>query len=225
MKKYILLAIVGSLFAISCNKKMDPYTDTIADVFIRSFKNNNTDSYNAVFSVISVSQMSGVTVDIPNGSSIQLSKETSDGLSFSKDTSLIAGGGYSHVPPPSGIYTFHVTYTDGSQKVFANTLGSDYLLPPVIDSLYRKPDGVSLRLKWKPVDGANAYQMRISSGHNEIMPWMEYGNSNQLFYENRLVNFSAWLPGTLTFEIRGVKHESDRNYMQAISYTSIDFDL
>lgn len=223
MKKYILLAFMVLLTIWSCNKQ-ETYSDVRADVFVRSLKDNNATAYRAVFSVLSYNKMSSVTVDVPNGSSIALSDETGDGTTFSKDTSLTAEIN-SHVPPPSGIYTFHVNYSDGSQKVYTNTLGSDYILPPVIDSLYRKGDGVSLRLKWKPVDGADAYQLRISSGHNEIMPWVEYPNATVLYYQQYLSSLSSWLPGTITFELRGVKHETDRNYMQSLSYTSIDIDL
>jgi len=215
---------MSSLLVIcSCNN-VETYNDSSADVFVRSQKYNNTDSYSAVFSVISFSQMVGVTVDIPNGSSITLSDQNNDGLSFIKDTSLTTEL-YSHVPPPSGIYTFHVNYADGTQKVYTNTLSSDYLLPPVVDSLYKMPDGKILRLKWNPVSGADAYQLRISSGHNEILPWMEYPNATLSFYQQYLSQFSSWLPGTITFEIRGVKRESNKNYMQAISYTSVDVDL
>jgi hypothetical protein len=223
MKKYILLTVMVLLTIWSCNKQVT-YNDAIADVFIRSLKENNVNAYRAVFSVSSYSKMSSVTVDVPNGSSISLSDETGDGITFSKDTSL-TGESYSHVPPPSGIYTFHVNYSDGSQKVYTNTLSSDYLLPPVIDSLYRKTDGISLRLKWKPVEGADTYQLRISSGHNEIMPWVQYTNATQLYFQQYISALSPWLPGTITFELRGVKHETDRNYVQSMSYTSVDIDL
>lgn len=224
MKKYILPALMVLIAICSCNKKETTYDDTVADVFVRSYKNNNINSYRAVFSVFSYSKMSAVRVDVPNGSSISLSDETGDGISFTKDTSLTQQL-HTQVPPPTGVYTFNVTYSDGSQKVYTNTLTSDYILPPVIDSLYRKPDGVSIRLKWKPVAGADAYQIRISSGHNEIMPWVEYGDASQLYFQQYINAFSPWLPGTITFELRGVKHEANKNYMQSLSYTSVDIDL
>jgi hypothetical protein len=223
MKRYILLAIMGVITFYSCNK-VETYSDVAADVFVSSTRENNVDSYKAVFSAISYSKMTSVTVDGPNGSSVSLVDESGDGLSFTRDTTL-NGETVSHVAPPAGIYTFHVNFADGSQKTYTNTLSSDILLPPVIDSLYRKPDGVSLRLKWKPVTGADDYQMRISCGHNEILPWMAFGSSTQLFYQQYISTFSPWLPGTITFEIRGAKHESDRNYMQAISYTRVNIEL
>ena len=225
MKKVLFLtAVIGIIFAISSCKKTTS-DEAVVDAFVRSLKYNNQDAYSAVFSATSNNVMAEVTVDMPGGGSFKLSEHSSGlGYSFLTDTSFV-GLSYSHTPPASGLYTFHIKYADGTQQVYTNTLSSDYLLPPVIDSLYKKPDGVNLRLKWEPVAGADTYEMRISSGDNEIMPWLEYGSTTALFYERRLTNFYNYLPGTLKFEIRAVKYESNKSYVQALSYTYALIDL
>ena len=129
-------------------------------------------------------------------------------------------------PPVTGTYTYHVTFTNGEQKVFTNNLTNDFLLPPVVDSLYIKPDGITLRMKWQPVAGAQAYQIRVSSGQNVILPWLQFADPSGMYTERLISMFSNYLPGTLTFELRAVLYESgDETYAQAISYSSKSIDL
>jgi len=226
MKNLVLSLMVVSvlLFIFSC-KKTDTAQDASADVFIRSLNFNGSVAFSAVYSLTSYSTISGVTVEIPGGYSFHLADHDGTGTAFYKDTSM-EGLGYSHSPAAAGIYNFHVSYTNGEEKLYTNTLSSDYLLPPVIDSLYRKPDGITLRLKWSPVAGAQAYQIRISSGQNEIRPWLEFSEATASYYETLISNFYFYLPGTITFEIRAVKYESDtKELVQAISYSSASIDL
>jgi hypothetical protein len=226
MKKVLILVAVCTLFAtFSCKKSSSSADAAIADVFVRSLKYNGQNAYSTVFSVSSYTPMTEVTVDTPDGVSFRLNEHASGmGTAFLKDTSFY-GAGYSHNPPATGVYTFHVKYSGGDQRVFTNTLSNDFLLPPVIDSLYKKPDGVYLRMKWEPVAGADAYEMRITSGDSEIMPWLEYGTVNSLSYERLIAIFGSYLPGTIKFELRALKYESNKNYVQAMSYTTASIDL
>jgi hypothetical protein len=181
-----------------------------------------------VFSVTSDYGLIAATVDVPGSTSVSLVDNSGTGFTFLKDTSM-APGPYSHTPPAGGIYTFHVTFNDGEHKVFTNTITSTFLLPPVIDSLYKKPFGTdqSVRLKWEPVVNAQFYQIRISSGDNEIQPWgLNTKDATALSFERLIWNFSNYLPGTLLFEVRAVLYEpSDETHVQAISQTSAAIDL
>ena len=220
-----LLVIIILLVSSSCKKQTETANDASADVFVRSLTYNGLLAFSTVYSVTSSNTISKVTVDIPGGSSFYLTDHDGTGTAFFKDTSM-AGLSYSHSPAAAGIYNFHVSYTNGEEKLYTNTLSTDYLLPPVIDSLYKKTDGVTLRLKWKPVVGAQAYQIRIHSGQNQILPWLEFADPSGMYTERLISDFAYYLPGTLTFELRAVIYESsDGNYVQAISYNSASIDL
>ena len=220
---FLLLIITALLVISSCKKEKN---DAIADVFARSLMYNGKAGYSTVHSVTSsTTTMTAVTVDVPGGVSLSLYDHDGTGRAFFKDTSM-AGSDPNPEPPVTGIYTYHVTFANGEQKIYTNTLSNDFLLPPVIDSLYVMPDGISLRLKWEPVAGAYAYQIRISSGQNEILPYLELTDHAQLYNERLIALFANYLPGTLTFELRAMTYESpDENYVQAISYTSASIDL
>jgi hypothetical protein len=219
---FLLLIITALLVISSCKKEKN---DAIADVFARSLMYNGKVGYSTVHSVVSTTVMSAVTVDIPGGGTVSLYDHDGTGTAFFKDTSMV--GMYPNPEPPAaGTYTYHVTFGDGEQKVYTNTLANDFLLPPVIDSLYIMPDGISLRLKWEPVAGAQAYQIRISSGQNQIFPYLELTDHSQLYNERLISQFASYLPGTLTFELRAMKYESeDEKFVQAISYTSASIDM
>lgn len=219
------LLVIMILLVISSCKKAEPVNDLTADVFIRSLTDNGQLAFSTVFSVTSSNTISKVTVDIPGGSSFYLTDRDGTGTAFFKDTSM-AGSAYSQVPAVAGIYNYHVTFTTGEEKLYTNALSGDYLLPPTIDSLYKKPDGMTLRLKWEPVAGAQAYQIRISSGQNQILPWREFVDPSGMYTEHLISDFAYYLPGTVTFELRAVLYESaDHKYVQSVSYTLKSIDL
>jgi len=229
MKNLILslLMVLIILFGFSC-KKGDTSNSATADVFARSLIYNGALAYSAVFSVTSLNGMTAATVDAPGSPTFSLADHFGDGTSFYKDTSMV-GGPYSHTPPPSGVYTFHVTFNNGEKKDYTNTLSSTFLQPPVIDSLYKKPFGLSqsVRFAWEPVVGAQYYQIRISSGQNVIQDWgLNMTPGSVLAYERLTDNFSTYLPGTILFEIRAVLYEpGNENYAQSISQNSKSIDL
>jgi len=187
MKKSFLFPVALLLLLFSSCEKSNPdiSVEAIADVFIKTFKHNGQNAFNTVYSVSSYRAMSGVNVTVPGGPSVKLSDISGNGSTFYKDTSMVAANAYNNVPPVQGTYSYQVTFKDGEQKVFTNVLGTDYILPPVIDSLYKKPNTQVVRFKWKPVDGADAYQIRVSSGQNEIIPWMQFVE-NQFYYERHV---------------------------------------
>lgn len=227
MKNLFLSLLVLTVLSIffSCKKSVNS-NDVYADVFVKSSTYNGSPGFSTIYSVIANGGgVSAVTVSAPNGSSFPLADRDGTGTAFFKDTSM-AGSAYSHEPTAPGIYNFHVTFANGEEKLFTNTQKSDYLLPPVIDSLYVKPGGTTVRLKWEPIVGAQAYLIRISSGQNEIMPWLQFENPAGMYTERLIYTFNSYLPGTITFELRAVIYESsDQKYVQAVSYSSRSIDL
>lgn len=219
------LVIISFLLVISSCRKSTKSNDAIADVFGRSWVYGADVGYSTVHSVISSNPMTSVSVNVPGGVTFNLAESNVAGTAFFKDTSMV-GALPNHEPPTPGIYTYNVKFANGEQKVYTNNLTNDFLLPPVIDSLYITKDGLSLRLKWEPVAGAQTYELRISSGQNEIFPWMEFGDPSNMYTERLIAYFIYYLPGTITFELRALKYESaEKNYVQAMSYTSKSIDL
>ena len=219
----LLVIFVLSIFS-SC-KKNNPQNDAIADVFARSLVFGGEVGYSTVHSVVSSSTMSAVTVDTPDGITFSLYDHDGTGTAFFKDTSM-AGSNPNPESPVPGLYTYHVTYTNGEQKDYTNTLSDVFLLPPVIDSLYITSDGLRLRIKWEPVAGADAYQIRVSSGQNEIYSWLQFLDPSGMYTERLIAYMAAYLPGTITFELRAMKYESsDEMYIQSFGYSSASIDL
>ncbi len=222
---YLVLLIISVLSIFASCKKINPQNNAVADVFARSLVYNGNIVYSTVHSVVSSNPMRAVTVDTPDGVIFSLSEHDGTGTSFLKDTSM-AGSNPNPEAPVAGLYTYHVTFTDGIQKDFTNTLTDNFLPPPVIDSLYKTQDGLSLRLKWEPVAGADAYQIRISSGQNEIFPWLQFADPSGYYTERPIAYFTYYLPGTITFELRAMKYESSEEmYVQSFGYSSASIDL
>jgi hypothetical protein len=225
MKNFSISVLVIFILLVISSCKKNNSNDATVDVFARSWLKNGSLAYSTVHSVVSINPMTAVTVDVPGAVSFSLSKSDGPGTSFFKDTSM-EGSAPSHVPPVTGIYTYHVKFANGEQKLYTNDLTNDFLLPPVIDSLYIISDGLSLRFKWEPVEGAQSYEIRISSGQNEIFPWMELLDPSGMHTERLIAYFAYYLPGTITFELRAVKYESEeKKYVQALSYSSASIDL
>lgn len=219
------LLVIAILSVFSSCKKNDPRNDAEADVFARSLIYNGEVGYSTVHSVVSSVPMTAVTADTPEGVTISLYDHDGTGTAFFKDTSM--AGLYPNLEPPvPGLYTYHVTFENGEQKDFTNTLSDGFLTPPVIDSLYVTQDGQSLRLKWEPVAGADAYQIRISSGQNIIYPWLQFADPSGMYTERLIAYLIDYLPGTITFELRAMKYESDEEkYVQSFGYSSASIDL
>jgi hypothetical protein len=218
-------AIILLLVGFSCKKSNTP-NEATADVFARSLVFNGLVGYSTVHSVTSYSNpMTAVSVTTPGGVTFSLSDQDGTGSAFLKDTSM-AGLYPSQQPPETGTYSYHVTFKNGEQIVYTNNLTNNFLLPPVIDSLYIKPEGGIIRLKWQPVAGAQAYQIRVSSGQNVIQGWLQFDDPSGMYTERFISYYSNYLPGTLTFELRAVLYESEvEKYAQAISYASKSIDL
>jgi hypothetical protein len=197
-----------------------------ADVFIKTIINEGDTLFGTAHSVVSFNRMSFVSVKSPAGDSIPLPGNVDGGISIYKNPSL-SSDDYSKVLPLTGTYTYNVKFKDKSQQVFNNTLGADFLLPAVIDSLFKSSDGQSLVLKWSPVQGAQFYQIRVTTGNTEVIPAKLYsstGGDEEVQFP--IASFSQYMPGIFTFELDALLYEST-NYLllQAMSNSNGSISL
>lgn len=194
-----------------------------ADVFIKTLINEGDTLFGVAHSVFSYNKMSSVSVKSPGGDSIPLPGNADGGISIFKDPSLTSGD-YNKVLPLTGIYTYIVTFKDKTQLVYTNALGANFLLPAVIDSLFKSQDGLSVLLKWRKVEGAQFYQVRVTKVNSEIIPAELISQEAELKFELPISSFSRYSPGTFTIELDALLYEST-NYSQlqalSISYGSI----
>jgi hypothetical protein len=190
-----------------------------ADVFIKTIINQGDTLLGVAHSVFSYNRMASVSVKSPAGDSIQLSGNVDSGISIYKDPSLTSGD-YRKTLPLTGIYTYDVTFKDKSMQVLNNTLGADFILPAVIDSLGLAADGQSVVLKWNPVQNAQFYQVRVTKGNNEVIPATLYSLAGGLEVQFPISSFSGYKPGTFTIELDALLFESTAyTLLRAMSIT------
>lgn len=211
------------LFGLLACEKATVTNVATADVFIKTLINEGDTLFGVVHSVFSYNKMSSVSVTSPAGDSIPLPGNADGGISIYKDPSMTSGE-YNKVLPLAGIYTYNVTFKDKTQQVYTNALGANFLLPAVIDSLVKSQDGLSVLLKWRKVEGAQFYQVRVTKGDSEIIPAELISPAAELRVELPISFFSHYLPGTFTIEVDALLCEST-NYSQlqafSVSYGSI----
>jgi hypothetical protein len=190
-----------------------------ADVFIKTILNQGDTLFGAAHSVFSYNRMTSVSVKSPGGDSIQLPGIKDNGISIYKDPSEAAGD-FRKTLPLAGVYSYNVTFKDKSKKVLNNTLGTDFLLPAIIDSINLANDGQSVILKWNQVQNAQLYQIRITKGITEVFPAKLFSPEGGLEVQFPISYFSRYKPGTFTIELNGLLFESTAySLLQAMSVT------
>lgn len=209
------LIILFLLGLSSCQQTTVTNTAT-ADVFIKTIINQGDTLFGTAHSLVSFNRIASAAVKTPKGDSIPITGTTDGGISVYKDPSLERGD-YKKVLPLAGIYTYDVTFKDKTTQVVTNTLGTDYVLPPVINSLVKSADGQSVVLDWSSVQGAQLYQIRITSGNNEVIPATLYSPTGVLEVQFPITSFSRYMPGTFTVELDALLFESaDFRLLQAM---------
>lgn len=221
--------LIWGIVVISCFPACEQATITdvaTADVFIKTIINQGDTLFGVAHSVASYNRMSAVSVKSPAGDSIPLPGIADGGISIYKNPTLAAGD-FKKNHPLAGIYTYDVTFKDKTVQVLTNTLGADFLPPPVIVSLAKSSDGQSVMLLWQPVPAAQLYQIRVTSGNNEVIPAQLYtattttATTGALEVSFPIASFSRYMPGTFTVELDALLFESsDLLLLQAMGISN-----
>ncbi len=210
------LSIVITLYA--CEKSTVTNVAT-ADVFIKTIISQGDTLFGLAHSAYSYNRMISVSVKSPEGDSVNLPVIADKGISIYKNPSLESGD-FSKNFPATGVYAYNITFKDNSKQVLNNTLGADFLLPAVIDSLNLATDGQSVKLSWNPVQNAQFYQIRITKGDDEVIPARLYSPEGGLKVQFPISYFTGYMPGNFTLELDGLLFESTSyTKLQAIGVT------
>ena len=223
---YLLLVVVLSISGFTSCEKETIANQATADVFIKSIVFQGDTLYGLAYSAFSFNGIKQVSVKPPQGDSLILPDKVDGGISVFKDPSIEAED-FSSVLPTPGVYTFRVTFKDNVQTSYPNTLGANFLLPAVIDSLGKSQSGQSVVLKWIPVAEAQAYQVKVTKGDTEIIPSKLYAaQADLLRIEFPIASFSPHLPATFTIVLDALMFESSgTRQLQAMSVSLGSIDL
>lgn len=226
MKKILeLFLCLLVTIAISACEKTEVTNVATADVFVKTIINQGDTLFGVAHSVYSYNRMTSVSVKSPEGDSIQLPGIMDKGISIFRDPSLDAGD-FSRSFPITGMYTYDVTFKDKSKQVLTNTLGADFLLPCVFDSLNLTTNGQAIILKWNPVQNAQFYQIRITKGNVEVIPAKLHSPDEGLRVQFPISSFSGYSPGNFTIELDGLLFESSSlTLLQAMSVTYASINI
>jgi hypothetical protein len=231
MKRIQVLALVAFLLIVlgGCEKATVTNQASV-DVFLKIKKNSQgTTLYAVVHSVVSYNLMSEVKVTAPNGSSTLLTNFENGGNSFFNDP---ADEDFSETAPPVGTYSYLVTFKNGEQITYTNSLLAGTILPAAITGLNKNATGDSIYFTWNAIANTQAYQLKVTNG------------TKQIYYQAPFADISSPLKATLrivfplsaiftngsgiyTFELDGMLFESTSatDFLQAISVSSKDISL
>jgi hypothetical protein len=152
-----VLAIMILLVSWSCKKETRDDT-AAADVYVKSVLSGGVPVFGLVHTVMGRAAMAEVTVTTPGGATQQLTGDSQRlifyNLPLTPDT-------YSATPPQAGTYIYDITFDDGVKQVVTNDLGNDYLTPPVITSITKSTDGLSVNLTWEELLGVEYFTLTI----------------------------------------------------------------
>jgi hypothetical protein len=228
MKKLHVLLGVGLILMgfASCNKKSSTDYSTTVDVFSQTTVYNNDTVHGIVYSVITLAQAASVEVQTPDGQNVPLDRYNGSSYSFYKqtpDSEMTAA-----VPVP-GTYTFTVNFNDGMKATETNNLTSDFLYPPHLTVAEYLADEGKVHLKWDKVANADGYQVKVFSGDTQIYniaPFAGGAGEDTVELSIPTSYVSAYVPGTLRYEIVALKFETSAyTSIQAISTTSRDIAI
>lgn len=221
MKKIHLLAIVLLIMVGLSGCEKSAVTDSAsADVFIKALTNDKgVTVYSAVHSVFSYNVMKSVTVVAPDGTQSQLLNYQNAGYSFYNEP---ISTDYLPTIPTAGVYTYTVTFNDGTVTTYSNSLASTAILPPIL-TITKTVAGDSVYVSWGAIANVDTYRLEVTTG------------TTQMFYADGMVDnnspkkailklgfakssLTAGVSGIYTFTLTGFLYESaDFTYLQATS--------
>lgn len=229
MKKLHLLALVALImFGLSGCEKGVVTNDASADVFIKALTNSQgVTVYAAIHSVFSYNIMKSVSVVAPDGTTTQLLNYQSQGYSFYNEP---IDTDYKTTIPTAGVYTYTVTFNDGTVTTYTNSLSDTAILPPNV-TLTKTAAGDSVYISWGAIANVDFYRLKVETGTTQMFYADGMVDSNSPKKATLKIGFSksnltAGIGGVYTFTLTGLLYEStDYTYLQAVSSASKDVTL
>ena len=211
------------MFGLSgCEKKVVTDTAT-ADVFIKALTNDQgVTVYAAVHSVFSYNAMKSVSVIAPDGTQSQLLNYQNAGYSFYNEP---IATDYHTTVPTAGVYTYTVTFNDGTVSTYTNSLSNKSILPSGV-TLTKTASGDSVYISWTAIANVDTYRLEVKNGTTQVFYADGLVDNNTPKRASLKVGFvksalTLGISGTYTFTLSGFLYESsDFTYLQASTSTS-----
>ena len=230
-KLYFLAFGVFIILGMAGCEKATVTSQASVDTFIKSIRSPKDTShivYTAIHSVFSYNLIASASVVEPGGTTLQLSDVDKTGLSF---YNVPADSTYSITLPILGTYVYTVTFKDKEVITYNNSLSSSTIQPPIITSLVQSANTDSVYISWKAISNAQAYQLRVTKGGNQVYFQAPFADSStppravlRLGYAKS--SFTSNGSGTYTFEVDAMLFETtDYTYLQAMGSSKQNIDL
>jgi hypothetical protein len=219
----ILLGIMMILGLLSCKKEQQD--DALADVYVKTITITGQTAFGLEHVVRGSTPMNAVTVSLPGGLTAQLTALDDSKLIYFLEPST-GTGTYTRNPPTAGIYSYTVTFSDGTVKVVTDVLGSGYLPPPNITSIAKTSDGLNVQIAFDALTGVDYFQVSIYLGdeleYTSPLQTPPAGNN----FVIPLSTIPSFTSGTYTYHLDAIKYQSlTEGTLQAISSSTVDITL
>jgi hypothetical protein len=158
-KTIVAPALVIMILLVSLSCKKEKRNDTAAvDVYAKSVLSDGNPVYGLVHTVLGHAVIAEVTVTTPGGTTQQLTGDSQKLIFYNLP---LTPDSYSATPPQPGTYIYDITFDDGVKQVVTNELGADFLTPPIITSIAKSADGLSVNLTWEELPGVEYFELTI----------------------------------------------------------------
>jgi hypothetical protein len=127
---------------------------------------------------------------------------------------------YETTPPMSGTYTYNVKFSNGEESVVSNSITSPFVAPAqnVAVTEVTESNVTTVNLTWDAVDNVDYYSIKATQGTTTIYSLsgsLEAGENGEVKFP--ISGFSAYIPGTINFEIIAVDQEEQEGYVNSLS--------
>ena len=214
------------LLSLLACKKDGKENNAAVDVYVKSILVDGEPVFGLVHYVVGYNVMNSVVVNGPGGLTEPLNAFDNSKMTYYTEPSIMLGT-YSATPPAAGIYNFGVTFEDGEQKVFTNTLATSVLYPPNISSLTKTTDGSKVKIAWDPMTNVDYYQVSISKAGTTVFlsPPFTLATAESAV-EIPIAYITSYSQGTYTYTLEAVDYENvETGTIQSLSSASADIDL
>lgn len=211
MKKFIFFSLLIFTFVsatlTSCNDG-ETTPEATTGVIVRSVMRNGVAVYATVHQVLSNLPMDTVLVTDPSGTVYGLHKNIGNPYDFILDPAIEQ---YSATPPTEGPFSYKVSFSNGQEKVYANSIQDPYILPSQNITVTKATvnNQEALVLAWDAVPNAEAYSFTVSSGDTRI------------YYSDQLFTLASGENGRINFPLSGFSGYTG----QTIQFKVVAYDL
>ena len=226
---HLLAAVALFMVGLAGCEKATVQNEASTDVFVKAIKNaGGTTVYAPIHSVFSYNKMASVVVTAPGGATLALNNFEDGGLSFFNEPT---DAEYLTTAPTGGVYSYKVTFDDGEEKTYTNSLAATKLEPATITSLVKSADGDSVYISWNAVTSTHAYQLKVEKGTTQVFYQPAFADGSvppkpTLRIGLPLTKLTSNGAGVYTFVLTGLLFETTAyDYLQAISTSTKDIVL